>query len=552
MSQTNEALDQLLAEATQWERRSLTQAQVLAQEALRRCQEEDYASGCVYAQRLLAGIALQEGRMDEAAQRLEEGLALARPLGDPAPISACLYTRGWLLYSQGALWEAIASYSEAATLRAGPGLETPRANTFNAMGIVYRELGDYDQSLACYSQARALFRQVKDVFGEGTTLNNLGLLEADWKSYTNALRYYHETLECALACGDLMLQTSAYYNIALAHILLDEPWHSVPFARHARRTARVLGNPSWRINARLLDGMVYCALRRFPRAERSLLWALQETRTLPDNQLELRVLNELGNLYLRWQRPHEARGHLERCLELAGAMQANLQLVTCHEYLVETMELLQDFERALYHHKEFHRMERQRFDSVTEKQRLMLRMSLDIERREREAARQRERNRELEELTRRDSMTGLYNHRAFQEFLRESLAREKPLALLFLDVDHFKDYNDTFGHPAGDEVLQRLARVLCESLHEGDIAARYGGEEFAVILTGASAKRAHACAAQLGQRIRETPFPHRRVTLSVGVALATKGITPDRLIAAADTALYQAKNAGRDRWARAA
>ncbi|WP_309719973.1 tetratricopeptide repeat-containing diguanylate cyclase, partial [Armatimonas sp.] len=301
-----------------------------------------------------------------------------------------------------------------------------------------------------------------------------------------------------------------------------------------------------------LQGVLYYALERFPLSERFLLTTLTQARELQDNQLEIRILSELGKLYLKWGRLQEAQGYLEQGLQLGTMMQADLQLQTCHENLVRVCEQQQNFERALFHHREFYRLERARFNATAEKQRLALRMSLDIERTERESFHQQQRNVELEELARRDGMTGLYNHRTFQEILRDLLSAERPLTLLLLDVDHFKSYNDTYGHPSGDAVLQRLAQVLQESIRTGDTAARYGGEEFALILLGDSPESAQEIATRLGTAVREASFPHRQITVSIGVALATVGITPAQLVATADVALYEAKKRGRDCWAKAA
>jgi diguanylate cyclase (GGDEF)-like protein len=121
-----------------------------------------------------------------------------------------------------------------------------------------------------------------------------------------------------------------------------------------------------------------------------------------------------------------------------------------------------------------------------------------------------------------------------------------------MDVDHFKSFNDTFGHPAGDEVLKLLAQILQQSIRKSDIVARYGGEEFAIVLRGDPAQHAHDSALRLGEIVRENRFPHRKITISIGVAVATEGGTPAQLVAAADAALYQAKNHGRDCWAMAA
>ncbi|MCK6526136.1 diguanylate cyclase [Myxococcota bacterium] len=160
-----------------------------------------------------------------------------------------------------------------------------------------------------------------------------------------------------------------------------------------------------------------------------------------------------------------------------------------------------------------------------------------------------------------DGMTGLPNHRRFQEEIQVMLARAErvkgPLSLLMVDVDHFKGVNDGFGHPAGDEVLRRLARVLQRSVREGtDLAARYGGEEFAVVLENTDSRGARALAERLRETFAAERFVHSdgertrtfRCTLSVGIATwPDDGRTPKDLIARADEALYAAKEAGRDR-----
>jgi diguanylate cyclase (GGDEF)-like protein len=116
------------------------------------------------------------------------------------------------------------------------------------------------------------------------------------------------------------------------------------------------------------------------------------------------------------------------------------------------------------------------------------------------------------------------------------------------DVDHFKQYNDTFGHPAGDEVLKKVARLLQASVREMDCVARYGGEEFCVMLPETSAAGAMILAERICERVAATEFPGQKITLSLGVAsLPDNGDTPDAVIAAADEALYQAKREGRNR-----
>jgi len=164
-------------------------------------------------------------------------------------------------------------------------------------------------------------------------------------------------------------------------------------------------------------------------------------------------------------------------------------------------------------------------------------------------------NQALEELAITDGLTGLYNHRHFHETWDRELRRaerdEKPVGLLLLDLDHFKDYNDRYGHTAGDEALRAVADGLRRSLRSSDIAFRYGGEELAAILPGCD--RDAACRVAEGVRATLRRIPRsverpRPVTVSIGVAsFPGDGTTTREILDRADAALYIAKAEGRDR-----
>ncbi len=164
-------------------------------------------------------------------------------------------------------------------------------------------------------------------------------------------------------------------------------------------------------------------------------------------------------------------------------------------------------------------------------------------------------NAELEARATTDGLTGLKNHRAFQERLAAEVAlserHDAPLSLLLLDVDHFKQYNDAFGHPAGDDVLRRVARLMEGEARASDLAARHGGEEFALILPQTDGAGAAAIAERLRRSVAGDAGPRRPVTVSLGVATLTPGEDGGGLLARADGALYEAKAAGRNRVTRA-
>ena len=164
--------------------------------------------------------------------------------------------------------------------------------------------------------------------------------------------------------------------------------------------------------------------------------------------------------------------------------------------------------------------------------------------------------RELEEMAIRDSLTGLFNRRELSRALEEELERakryERPLALLWIDFDHFKDVNDNWGHAAGDAVLCSVSRILQDSVRSVDVVGRFGGEEFVIVLPEMGQEEAIDTAERLRQKVRNKPVfldsgHNVPVTISIGVAVyPVHGHTRDMLSAAADKAMYQAKMQGRD------
>ncbi|MDQ3815261.1 MAG: diguanylate cyclase [Armatimonadota bacterium] len=161
-------------------------------------------------------------------------------------------------------------------------------------------------------------------------------------------------------------------------------------------------------------------------------------------------------------------------------------------------------------------------------------------------------NARLHELAMTDGLTGLKNHRAFKEKLGEEFQRasryDQAISLVLLDIDKFKLYNDTFGHPAGDEVLKSVARLLETTVRETDFVARYGGEEFAVLLLYTDYATAVTLAERLRLAIEAAPWPERAITASFGVATMTAATTSSALLLEeADKALYHSKSNGANR-----
>lgn len=160
-------------------------------------------------------------------------------------------------------------------------------------------------------------------------------------------------------------------------------------------------------------------------------------------------------------------------------------------------------------------------------------------------------NEKLTHLATTDGLTGVANHRTFQERLDEmmlaSRRSRRPMSVVLMDVDRFKMFNDDFGHQAGDAVLRGVVAALSGVCRNGDLVARYGGEEFAVILKDADAHVARVVVERFRKAIESHPWSYRAVTASFGVATLSDGVSREQLIELADRSLYASKGAGRNR-----
>lgn len=166
---------------------------------------------------------------------------------------------------------------------------------------------------------------------------------------------------------------------------------------------------------------------------------------------------------------------------------------------------------------------------------------------------------QLQTLANRDPLTGIANRRVFHLLLDKALQREEqchsPLSVMMIDVDHFKKYNDYYGHQAGDECLIQVAKCLEDAVRSTqDVAARFGGEEFIMLLPDTTVQQAIEVAERIQQNLKALAIPHAgslvlpHVTMSLGIAIWEPGMSATRLIAQADAALYQAKEQGRNQW----
>jgi diguanylate cyclase (GGDEF)-like protein len=165
-------------------------------------------------------------------------------------------------------------------------------------------------------------------------------------------------------------------------------------------------------------------------------------------------------------------------------------------------------------------------------------------------------NSQLEMIGRVDGLTGLYNRRFWQEQFEMEYKRdqrnESPSALMMLDIDHFKKVNDTYGHPAGDEVIKTVADIIKKAIRETDIAGRYGGEEFAIILPDTPVANVEFVAERIRRQVEKCVMIYDEIEISFTISIGIAGFKRTdkdsaQWLDSADKALYKAKGAGRNR-----
>lgn len=156
-----------------------------------------------------------------------------------------------------------------------------------------------------------------------------------------------------------------------------------------------------------------------------------------------------------------------------------------------------------------------------------------------------------------DALTGLFNRRwlddVMEKVLPSNVLNRRPVSIIMIDIDHFKSYNDNYGHQAGDHALKSVAQLMKRHLHPSCLAARYGGEEFTIMLPDANSSQVRAVAEKLRQAVSEETLAHPetgealpQVTISLGIAYSQGEHTPAMLLSSADAALYRAKKSGRN------
>ncbi len=464
------------------------------------------------------------------------------------------------------------------------GLPVDAAWCEHMAGIALEFLGDPGGATLWVERSLASFRRLGSMAGEARCLNSLGVGEVVLGRYADALARFRRASELAKLTHSLGTYGLARMNggeaaTHLGRVALAEGKPDVAQTLFAEADAEYadlelfveqVGNlhlqplvPAYRAATLLELGRHADALAACERAGR-----LAVSSESAEAQASARCY--AGEVHLALGAPERARDLLTAALEAYSQWNLHFETVRILRGLVRANEALGHITTAYALHKQLLAAELALRDGNAQRENEVVAARLEVARLEGDGAdrahrlrsaellRQNSRleaeRRALERLAHTDPLTGLANRRHFDAQLSRLAVRSelggRGLALILVDIDRFKEVNDRYSHLAGDALLRRVGTIVAQHCESGELAARVGGEEFAVLLPGACDQAAVAVAERLRTAVATMVLDDLadglRITLSAGVAVAPPGEPADGLFATADTALYEAKNGGRN------
>lgn len=522
---------------------------------------------------LLGVSASMLSRHQEARQALAESLALSRCLGDRFTEARCLHYQGVIHYFLAEHAEAVENVMAALQIfEESDNLEWLGAG-FNTLGNVQFILCDYSGALDWYRRALEAREQAGDQVGVASSLGNIGNIHGERGDFAEALIFHQRSLDQSIRIGNKTLEISSLCNLGGDYVDMGRYEEGIAVCRRSVELGETLED--WEKVAVALTSMgsAYVKTERWAEALECHTRALEIARSHRLQKAAAHALYSIGEIFFLQGALDEARARLVEGAALAQAIGARRTAFLSFGVLAEVCKRLGDYAGALGHHETFRRLEKEVFTEEAEERAKSLGIQMEVAHHRREAealaglnaalqqtnAALQEANCRLESLATTDPLTGLPNHRALVAAIDDQTAHarreEKLCALLFVDIDHFKTINDTYGHPIGDAVLCEFAACVRGCLREEDVLGRWGGEEFLIVLPGTDAERA----LRVGERVRAAVAAHpllmgnglsRRglyITCSIGAAsFPPHQAVRDDLVAAADQALYAAKRLGRN------
>ncbi|ACO46658.1 EAL domain-containing protein [Deinococcus deserti] len=499
--------------------------------------------------------------MHRAQELATEAGVLAQRVGYVTGEIRAQMLTGYTHYFLGNYQEAHAAFEDSLSRAEALDLTHVVVRCLNGLAITSAITGNYGQALEQHLRCLKLVQTIDDDLGRARTLNNIGNLYIDLKEYDKALKHHLEALEIAVRIEHPVMISSASINAAIDHHELGRYEESLRLNEQTLQQAWLAG---YHQHECLLLANISANLLKLGRLDEAVTMTTQgiaASKELGERENLCELLLTRGQVLTALNRHEEAQVCIQDALKLAQALKSTKRENEAHEALSAVLEARGDYQRALWHARQHEAIERSLHADVLKHKTQVLAAQLQLERLEHRAAEERLRNIELahanealQEAQERlayqaghDALTGLMNRAAFEATLEAAvLGTQDALGVLFIDLDHFKQVNDTLGHPVGDALLVQVAQRLLQCVRDHDLVARQGGDEFTVLLRNV---QEHEAAERAAQRILEAlsvpvELAGRQltVTASIGIALFPQdGTDVTTLQKNADLAMYLAK-----------
>ena len=494
---------------------------------------------------------VERGAHDDAQALADEALRGAGGVERAELLLAQSFVHG----NRGAQLAALAAAVEAGELFQAAGLPTRTCDALAQTAGTLRAAGDHETALSTLEHAETLARAAGDELRRGRVLRQMGIVSSILGRHQHALSCLEEACQLLhrAAGGDEQRNARLSYLNGISRRLGHAPDDGQPrpeveahlqdwleLAEQSGAAGQMrLALMAWGNHAIVLQAAG--RHRQAAEALRALVPRYREFGMRPNEGL---AFAEMARCHETLSEPERARQHYREALEVLRGSGAQDDLLQALEGLARCEELLGDLVAAFAALKELRAVEKQRKDETARQALLQRELRVELARLTNQWARQ----------AVQDPLTGLANRRALERWLAEhwpAVELGQPLALLLLDLDHFKTINDKLGHDTGDRVLQAVAELLRAQCRDTDLAVRYGGEEFLLAIAGTDT----AAALPLAERVRlliasqewSRVAPGLDVTSSFGLADASEALDAPALLTLADRRLYAAKSGGRNR-----
>ncbi len=515
-------------------------AKVFATKAIKLAQGEYFAKrpyneGLAAGLVALASVEFQNGLIEPGVKNCLEAISLLENLPPSKTDARVWQILSWNSYFLGDFTSAQDQALKSLEISNQLSLIIEKAWALDAAACAYGVSKDFQNALQAHREAINIFQDNRDVDGTIRATNNMALTLYMMEDYTTALTWAKQNLQFIRKWDRKYDELNAACTIA--QILID--------------------------------------LGRLDDAENYLGVALTASKVLENtNIFHVSIFMEMARLARNRDDLEDAKLNLFEALNFANKTKQKMEVGKCHRILAEIYEHEGDYKQSLEHMKKFLQIHE---DAVGE--RAAIRMSiltfthqietsiqeaeiyrLKAKQLHSEVEKQKRTSELLETVSRTDSLTGIANRRFFDERISQEYSRHSrtgnPLSLIMLDIDHFKMFNDTYGHIKGDACLKKVAQAIQNRVNRStDLVARYGGEEFACILPDTNNHAALMIAERIRLAIIDLDIPHttspveNRVTASLGVVTAKCYHKGDlsKLIEFADQQLYSAKESGRNK-----